>query len=67
MAIAHTPFVVDALAADRLTAPFGSELDESGPCHLVTTPGRARRPAVARFREWLLARAAADRLPGIIM
>ena len=60
VAIAHTPFVVDALAERRLVAPLGPRLDENGPCHLVTMPGRAPRPAVARFRDWLLARAALD-------
>ena len=60
IAVAHTPFVVDALAEGRLVAPLAIHLDENGPCHLVTTPGRAARAGVVHFRDWLLTRAALD-------
>jgi len=61
VAMAHRPFVADDLAAGRLLAPFALTVPSSG-AYFIVSHARARaRPAVSRFRDWLLGQAAAGR------
>ncbi|MDX1433812.1 MAG: LysR substrate-binding domain-containing protein [Gammaproteobacteria bacterium] len=61
IAIGHTPFVIDALAAGRLSAPFpaGLALDE-GAWWVVSRRERAGFARVEAFRTWLLEQARSD-------
>jgi LysR family glycine cleavage system transcriptional activator len=54
VALARGILVARDLAEGRLVAPFAGKLT-SGLAYWVLTPGREPRPAVARFRSWLLA------------
>lgn len=53
VALARGILVARDLADGRLIAPFAGHLT-SGLAYWVVTPGRDPRPAVARFRTWLL-------------
>lgn len=52
------------LTAGRLVAPLGSPLGLDIGYHLVTTPAKARQPAVSRFIGWLTSECAAVRSAG---
>ena len=43
-----------ALTDGRLVAPFGPTLKTGGTYRLVHPPGHAARPAIARFRDWVM-------------
>ncbi len=55
VAMAHTPFVEDDLASNRLVRPFAERVVESDAFHLVSSRAAAMLPRVAAFRDWLLA------------
>ena len=55
VAIGHTPFVIDGLAAGRLVAPLALEVDGEGDFFLVAARAKADRRKIAQFRDWLLA------------
>ena len=55
VAIGHTPFVIDGLAASRLAAPLALQLGGEGDFYLVAARDQAERRKIARFRDWLLA------------
>jgi LysR family glycine cleavage system transcriptional activator len=58
VAIGHTPFVVDALAAGRLVAPFARALEiREGAWWIVSREERAGLAPVEAFRGWLLEQA----------
>lgn len=48
------------LRQGRLVAPLGPPLDLDLGYHIVTTPAKARQPAVARFLDWLRAECGAS-------
>ncbi|HSK39373.1 MAG TPA: LysR substrate-binding domain-containing protein [Arenibaculum sp.] len=60
VAIGLTPYVVDDLAAGRLVTPFPVRVPKRRAWYLVHRPDAAP-PALAAFRDWLLAEA---RTPG---
>ena len=53
-AMARTPFVISALASGRLVAPFSVRLESEFAHYLVSQQSSARRPEVARFRDWIV-------------
>jgi LysR family glycine cleavage system transcriptional activator len=55
VAIGHTPFVIDGLAAGRLVAPLALEVGGDGDFYLVAARAKAERRKIAQFRGWLLA------------
>jgi LysR family glycine cleavage system transcriptional activator len=55
VAIGHTPFVADALAAGGLRAPLAPRLADLGAVYLVCRDPAA--PRTAEFRKWLLTEA----------
>jgi LysR family glycine cleavage system transcriptional activator len=59
VALAAKPLVEADVAAGRLAIPFAVSLPSPYAYFLVTAEAVARRPAVAAFRQWLLAEAAA--------
>lgn len=59
VAIANLGLVRDALADGRLVAPFAQRLATPRAYYLVAGGDALRRPAVARFCDWVLAQAAA--------
>ena len=63
VAIGHTPFVIDGLAAGRLAAPLALEVGGEGDFFLVAARTRADRRKIARFRDWLLAERRARSTP----
>ncbi len=54
----------DDLAAGRLVRPFGMSVPVNFCYFVVTTPGAARLPKVAAFKDWLLREAAGGRDKG---
>jgi LysR family glycine cleavage system transcriptional activator len=54
VAITHSPFAVDALAAGHLLAPLELRLEDQGGYHLVAGGPRAKSRAQRAFRRWLL-------------
>ncbi|MCP5149289.1 MAG: LysR family transcriptional regulator [Ectothiorhodospiraceae bacterium] len=60
VAVGHTPFVVDAIAAGHLVAPLARYASAEGPYRLVARGAGAQRPPVRAFRDWLLAEVAAS-------
>jgi LysR family glycine cleavage system transcriptional activator len=59
IAIGHTGFVADALAAGRLAAPLAEKLADLGACYLVSRRTLREDAGSAQFRGWLLAEASA--------
>ncbi len=55
VAIGHTPFVTDGLAAGRLVAPLALQLGGDGDFFLVAARAKADRRKITHFRAWLLA------------
>jgi LysR family transcriptional regulator, glycine cleavage system transcriptional activator len=55
VAIGHTPFVTDGLAAGRLAAPLALEVGGGGDFFLVAARAKADRRKIIHFRDWLLA------------
>lgn len=60
LAIANLSLVRDALADGRLLAPFAQRLNTPRSYYLVATEPAMKRPAVARFCDWVVAAAATD-------
>ncbi|MBM3356427.1 MAG: transcriptional regulator GcvA [Betaproteobacteria bacterium] len=59
--VASIPVLAEAdLHATRLITPFALRVPLESAYYLVSSGGAATRPAVAAFREWLLAEAARD-------
>jgi LysR family glycine cleavage system transcriptional activator len=63
VALAQQAMVIDELASGRLIRLFDVDLQTGYDHWIVTLPEKADLPAVRRFRNWLLAQAAADGLP----
>jgi len=63
VALGHTPFVVDGLAAGRLVAPLALEVGGDGDFYLVASRVKADRRKIAHFRAWLLAECRARPVP----
>jgi LysR family glycine cleavage system transcriptional activator len=63
VAIADRNFIGDDLASGRLVMPFDLMVTEETGYFLFTEKGRFAEPKIARFRDWLLAEAAAERAP----
>jgi LysR family glycine cleavage system transcriptional activator len=63
VAIGHTPFVIDGLAAGRLIAPLALEVSGEGDFFLVAARAKADRRKIANFRDWLLAECRAEAAP----
>jgi LysR family glycine cleavage system transcriptional activator len=59
VALASKPLAETEVAAGRLVVPFDITVQHRYAYHLVSAETIAGRPAVAAFREWLLAEAAA--------
>jgi LysR family glycine cleavage system transcriptional activator/LysR family transcriptional regulator of beta-lactamase len=57
VAVAQIHYVSDALAAHRLVAPFGIPPQRYESWYLAARPVRSQEPALAWFRDWLLAEA----------
>lgn len=53
-AMARTPHVISALASGRLVAPFSLRLESDQAHHFVSQHSTARRPEIARFRDWIV-------------
>jgi LysR family glycine cleavage system transcriptional activator len=54
LAIGRTPLVISALASGRLVAPFAARLSNPMSYYLVCQDTAARRPEIARFRDWIV-------------
>jgi LysR family glycine cleavage system transcriptional activator len=63
VAIGHTPFVIDGLAAGRLVAPLALEVGGDGDFYLVAARAKADRRKIIHFRDWLLAECRAKPAP----
>jgi LysR family glycine cleavage system transcriptional activator len=61
VALALKPLVSADVAAGRLAIPFPVAVPSRHAYYLVSSPAIAERPAVAAFRQWLLAEARADK------
>ena len=59
VALASRPLAATEVAAGRLICPFDISLDQHYAYYLVTPEAISNRPAIAAFRRWLLAEAAA--------
>jgi LysR family glycine cleavage system transcriptional activator len=62
--LGRSVFVADDLAAGRLVRPFGAALPLDFSVFLVIPPAQRERPAVAAFRDWVVAEAKAAQTPG---
>lgn len=60
VALSSQLLIADDVAAGRLVIPFGPALESSDAVYIVSPTATADVPKVARFREWLLAEAAAS-------
>jgi LysR family glycine cleavage system transcriptional activator len=60
VALALKPLVNADLASGNLVAPFAAEVKPDVAYYLACPESIAERPAVAAFRRWLLAQAAAE-------
>jgi len=58
VALGTTSHVADDLAAGRLVWPFGHCLPTPFAYYVVSPPETAQEPAIAAFRDWLIAEAA---------
>jgi len=65
VALAHRAMVIDDLASGRLVAPFDLTVPSPFSQWILSLPERADQPNIRRFRDWLLAQAAADGLTPI--
>jgi LysR family glycine cleavage system transcriptional activator len=59
VALASRPLAATEVAAGRLVCPFDISLDQHYAYYLVSPEAISGRPAIAAFRRWLLAEAAA--------
>jgi LysR family glycine cleavage system transcriptional activator len=59
VALASRPLAATEVAAGRLVCPFDISLDQHYAYYLVSPEAISGRPAIAAFRHWLLAEAAA--------
>jgi LysR family transcriptional regulator, glycine cleavage system transcriptional activator len=57
VALGTMPLAIDHLAAGRLVRPFELSLPTLFGYYVVTPPETAQQPAIAAFREWLIAEA----------
>ena len=60
VALGRRPLVDDELRSGRLVAPFDLSVRSPGRYWLVAPRATAQQPGLALFREWLLARVAAE-------
>jgi LysR family glycine cleavage system transcriptional activator len=63
VAIGRTAFVRDDIEKGRLVAPFWISLPDDAGFYLVTPQNAPEHPALASFRDWLLATATGDGAP----
>ena len=57
VALGTTSHAVDHIAAGRLVSPFALSMPTHFAYWVVAPKGRAEEPAIAAFRDWLIAEA----------
>jgi LysR family glycine cleavage system transcriptional activator len=63
VALGRTDLIAEHLAAGRLVRPFDLDLDTDYAYYVVYPPKSLERPKVKAFRDFVLAEAAAERVP----